>query len=102
MCPCGLSLDSLKQSASTISREARRNGGIKECRAATSDAAAWGRSRRPKWCKLAGNAYLCRAISANLIRMWSPQQIAGWLMREQTRFSRDDLPKPFYPDPWRT
>ena len=72
----------LKRSASTINREVRRNGGIKEYRAAPSDAAAWDRSHRPKLCKMAGNAYLCRAISTKLIRMWSPQQIAGWLMRE--------------------
>jgi IS30 family transposase len=73
---------SLRRSASTISREVRRNGGAKNYRAAQSDAAAWDRSERPKPCKLAGNAYLCRAISAKLIRKWSPQQIAGWLMRE--------------------
>ncbi len=36
----------------------------------------------PKPCKLAGNKYLCHAISAKLTRKWSPQQIAGWLMRE--------------------
>ena len=72
----------LKRPASTINREVRRNGGTEEYRAAPSDAAAWGRSHRPKSCKLAGNAYLCRAISAKLIRKWSPQQIAGWLMRE--------------------
>ena len=73
---------SLKRSASTISREVRRNGGIKHYRAAPSDAAAWSRAHRPKPCKLAGNVYLCRAISAKLTRKWSPQQIAGWLMRE--------------------
>jgi hypothetical protein len=73
---------SLKRSASTISREVRRNGGVKEYRAAASDTAAWDRSHRPKPCKLAGNVYLCRAISAKLIRKWSPQQMAGWLMRE--------------------
>jgi IS30 family transposase len=73
---------SLKRSASTISREVRRNGGCPQYRAAQSDTAAWDRSHRPKSCKLAGNAYLCRAISAKLIRKWSPQQIAGWLMRE--------------------
>ena len=72
----------LKRSASTISREVRRNGGTKQYRAAPSDAAAWHRSHRPKPCKLAGNDYLCRAISAKLTRKWSPQQIAGWLMRE--------------------
>jgi IS30 family transposase len=72
----------LRRPASTISREVRRNGGIKDYRAASSDAAAWDRAHRPKPCKLSGNAYLCRAISTKLIRKWSPQQIAGWLMRE--------------------
>jgi len=73
---------SLKRSASTISREVRRNGGRAQYRAAQSDTAAWDRAHRPKLCKLNGNAYLCREISAKLIRKWSPQQIAGWLMRE--------------------
>ena len=72
----------LRRSASTISREVRRNGGAQQYRAARSDAAAWSRAHRPKPCKLAGNAYLCCTISAKLIRKWSPQQIAGWLMRE--------------------
>jgi IS30 family transposase len=48
----------------------------------TSDTAAWVRAHRRKPCKLVGNDYLCRMISANLHRKWSPQQIAGWLMRE--------------------
>ena len=82
----GLSLRSiarsLKRSASTISREVGRNGGAKQYRASLSDSAAWDRAHRPKPCKLAGNGYLCRAISAKLTRKWSPQQIAGWLMRE--------------------
>ena len=73
---------SMRRSASTISREVRRNGGAKKYRATLSDAAAWDRAHRPKLCKLNGNAYLCRAISAKLARKWSPQQIAGWLMRE--------------------
>lgn len=72
----------LGRAASTISREVRRNGGIKDYRATQSDAAAWERAYRPKPCKLAGNDYLCRVISAKLTRRWSPQQIAGWLMRE--------------------
>jgi IS30 family transposase len=73
---------SLQRSASTISREVRRNGGANNYRAAPSDAAAWDRAHRPKPCKLVGNDYLCRAISAKLTRKWSPQQIAGWLMRK--------------------
>ncbi|SLN74381.1 Integrase core domain protein [Roseovarius gaetbuli] len=72
----------LNRPASTISREVRRNGGAKLYRAAPSDAAASDRAHRPKPCKLEGNVYLCRAISAKLTRKWSPQQIAGWLMRE--------------------
>ena len=72
----------LQRSASTISREVRRNGGCAQYRAAPSDQAAWDRAQRPKPCKLAGSRYLCRAISAKLTRKWSPQQIAGWLMRE--------------------
>ena len=72
----------LGRAASTISREVRRNGGVKNYRAAQSDTVAWDRAHRPKPCKLVGNDYLCRAISAKLTRKWSPQQIAGWLMRE--------------------
>jgi IS30 family transposase len=72
----------LKRSASTISREVKRNSGTMQYRAALSDAAAWSRAHRPKPCKLNDNAYLCHAISAKLIRKWSPQQIAGWLIRE--------------------
>ena len=71
---------SLQRSASTISREVKRNGGILLYRAVYSDEVAWDRARRPKPCKLAGNVYLCRIISAKLTRKWSPQQIAGWLM----------------------
>ena len=72
----------LRRAASTISREVCRNGGAKHYRAATSDAKAWDRAHRPKPCKLVGNDYLCRMISTKLHRKWSPQQIAGWLMRE--------------------
>jgi IS30 family transposase len=72
----------LHRDPSTISREVRRNGGAKHYRAAASDSAAWDRAHRPKPCKLVGNDYLCRMISTKLHRKWSPQQIAGWLMRE--------------------
>jgi IS30 family transposase len=72
----------LKRPPSTVSREVRRNGGVQQYRAVQANEAAWHRAHRPKPCKLAGNVYLCRAISAKLTRKWSPQQIAGWLMRE--------------------
>jgi IS30 family transposase len=71
----------LQRSASTISREVRRNGGAAHYRAVQSDQAAWGRAHRPKLCKLACNKALCRTISRKLQLNWSPKQIAGWLKR---------------------
>lgn len=72
----------LQRSASTISREVRRNGGRDIYRAVRSDQAAWGRAHRPKLCKLACNKALCRTISRKLQLHWSPEQVAGWLKRE--------------------
>lgn len=72
----------LQRSASTISREVRRNGGADHYRAVQSDLAAWNRAHRPKVCKLACNRPLCRTISQKLRMNWSPEQIAGWLKRE--------------------
>ena len=71
----------LQRSASTISREVRRNGGARHYRAVPSDQAAWDRALRPKLCKLACNRPLCRTISGKLQLNWSPEQIAGWLKR---------------------
>lgn len=72
----------LGRAASTISREVRRNGGIRRYRAVHADQAAWDRSQRPKPCKLACHPELCRTVSAKLLLHWSPEQIAGWLQRE--------------------
>lgn len=72
----------LQRAASTISREVKRNGGTNRYRAVPSDQAAWDRARRPKLCKLACNRPLCRTVSRKLQLNWSPEQIAGWLMRE--------------------
>ena len=71
----------LQRSASTISREVKRNGGAERYRAVPSDQAAWDRAHRPKLCKLACNSPLCRTISRKLQLNWSPEQIAGWLKR---------------------
>ena len=71
----------LRTSASTVSREVRRNGGADRYRAARSDQAAWDRARRPKLCKLACHPFLRRTVSMGLRRQWSPEQIAGWLKR---------------------
>lgn len=72
----------LKRAPSSISREVTRNGGKATYRAATSDAAAWDRARRPKSCKLACNKRLSHTVSTKLQRKWSPEQIAGWLKRK--------------------
>ena len=71
----------LNRSPSTISREIKRNGGIDHYRASEAEHATWDRAQRPKACKLANNAFLCRTIAAKLKIHWSPQQIAGWLKR---------------------
>src|SRR5262245_46553225 len=34
---------------------------------------------RPKRCKLAANRALARMVAGKLRRLWSPEQIAGWL-----------------------
>ena len=71
----------LGRSPSTISRELMRNGGLEYYRANRADEAAWNRSRRPKLCKLARNAQLRHNVTTKLNRLWSPEQIAGWLKR---------------------
>jgi len=72
----------LQRSASTISREVKRNGGCDVYRAVFSDQAAWDRAHRPKPCKLACNLALSRTVSRKLQLNWSPEQIAGWLKRK--------------------
>ena len=72
----------LGRAPSTVSREVTRNGGRARYRAADSDRAAWARASRPKRCKLAGDQRLREAVAGKLGEDWSPQQIAGWLVRE--------------------
>jgi len=69
----------LKRAPSTISREINRNGGLQDYRANQADTAAWDRARRPKICKLAQHRALTHVVASKLKRLWSPQQIAGWL-----------------------
>jgi len=71
----------LGRSPSTVSREIRRNGGYDGYRAALADDKAWARTRRPKHCKLAINAWLRQAVASKLRSNWAPEQIAGWLKR---------------------
>src|SRR5712671_674521 len=71
----------LGRSPSTISREMSRNGGYDRYRATLADENAWARAGRPKYCKLATNPRLRRAVAGKLRLDWSPEQIAGWLKR---------------------
>ena len=79
----GISLRSiaaqLHRAPSTISRELRRNGGLRRYRAAAADKRAWDRALRPKLCKLATHDELRQLVAAKLRDNWSPEQIAGWL-----------------------
>ena len=67
----------LGRSPSTVSREMSRNGSYDRYRATVADENAWARTRRPKYCKLAPNPQLRRAVAGKLRLDWSPQQIAG-------------------------
>ena len=81
---------SLGRSPSTVCRELKRNGGLREYRAGQADEAAWARARRPKTCKLAQNRALARLVTDKLRRAWSPEQIAGWLKRT---YPQDESPQ---------
>jgi IS30 family transposase len=85
----------LGRAPSTISREVNRNANCRGYlspgpggyRAATADAKAWDRARRPKECKLARLPRLRRLVALKLSQNWSPEQIQGWL---PLRFPDDD------------
>ena len=66
---------------STVSREIYRNCGAESYRANQADQAAWDRATRPKICKLVKNRSLAHVVAEKLQRLWSPEQIAGWLKR---------------------
>src|SRR5512139_4017834 len=72
----------LGRSPSTVSREIRRNDGLRAYRASWADRRAWERALRPKPCRLACHAGLRWSIAQKLALQWSPQQIAGWLKRQ--------------------
>jgi IS30 family transposase len=76
------------RSASTVSREIRRHGGILQYRAAQADRMAWKRAARPKRCKLRQEVELKREVSKKLAIDWSPQQISAWLKIEYPHNAR--------------
>jgi IS30 family transposase len=71
----------LGRAPSTISREINRNGGPDWYRASWADQATWDRAHRPKTCRLAENRTLANIVADKLQRLWSPEQVAGWLKR---------------------
>ena len=91
----------LGRSASTVSREIDRNGGLRRYRAESADKLAWMRALRPKPCKLAIHGQLRQAVAAKMKRNWSPEQIAGWLKRthpanEARRVSHETIYRSLY------
>jgi len=91
----------LNRSPSTISREIKRNNGHKLYRATKADQSAWDRSKRPKLCKLAQCRTLRLNVAKKLKRLWSPEQIAGWLKQaypqeEHNRVSHETIYKSLY------
>src|SRR2546422_6595787 len=72
----------LGRSASTVSRELMRNGGVSAYRASEAERCAWERALRPKRCRLATHPELRWRVAEKLALQWSPQQIAGWLKCE--------------------
>lgn len=86
----------LGRSASTITREIKRNGGSQSYRASTADAQAWQRARRPQRCLLAQRPRLRNWVAAKLRQDWSPRQIAVGLRQafaddERMRVSHETI-----------
>ncbi|MCJ7710357.1 MAG: IS30 family transposase, partial [Chloroflexi bacterium] len=69
----------LRRSASTISREIRRNGGATEYRGTKAQEATRARERRPRPTRLARNPRLAAEVERLLLLCWSPVQIASHL-----------------------
>ncbi len=72
----------LSRSPSTVSREVRRNGGLRRYRASDAESAAWTRAKRPQTCVLEDRPKLARKVARKLQLRWSPEQISAWLKRE--------------------
>ena len=66
----------LGRAPSTISREVNAHGGRGGYQPVRAHREACGRARRPKPTKLAARPELCAAVTRDLERLWSPQQIA--------------------------
>jgi len=65
----------LERHISTVSRETKRNGGIRRHRALMADKQAWKLSKNPKPSRFASNIKLKGIVSYKLTESWSPDQI---------------------------
>jgi IS30 family transposase len=72
----------LGRNVSTVSREVKANGGPAAYRPMAAHRRAHARARRPKPTKLATNPQLRARVTADLKRLWSPEQIARRLKDE--------------------
>jgi len=70
------------RSASTVSREVRRNGAGRAYRALAAQQRAEDRARRPRPAKLAVNGELRAWVEGKLALRWSPQQVSARLEAE--------------------
>ena len=70
------------RSPSTVSREVGSGGGRHRYRPMVAHRSAHERARRPKPTKLSANPQLRSRVSADLRRLWSPEQIAQHLRAE--------------------
>jgi IS30 family transposase len=63
----------------TVSRDVKANGGKEQYQPRVAHDRAAALARRPKPTKLAQHPRLLRRVEAGLVRLWSPEQIAGEL-----------------------
>lgn len=69
----------LGRSASTVSREVRRNGGRGAYRSVKAEERSLQAALRPKPCFLSAHPLVRAIVAEKLQEKWSPQQISGWL-----------------------
>jgi IS30 family transposase len=74
----------LSRAPSTVSREVARHGGRPQYRANEADQQAWDSALRPKPCLLATHSKLQEMVASKLMLDWSPEQISGWLKRQDS------------------
>ena len=89
------------RSASTVSREVRRNSVRGTYRAHLAQRGAEERARRPKPAKLAVNGELCQWVQHKLDKRWSPEQVsvrlkAAFPGRPEMRVSHETIYQSIY------